>query len=105
MAGVLYKSPCALLLGVDDDYPQYGRLIEIIIVNSSCIMFNVCVKKTVSFLSHYSAYCLSSSSSIHRVIPLLELHSPFPIHIYHIVCSGIREQVVVPKWHVSGCLY
>ena len=104
MSGVLYKSPCAVLLGVDDDYPQYGRVIEITVVNSSCVMFNVCVMKTISFLSHYSAYCLSSSP-VTRVIPLSKLHSPFPVHVYHVLCSDVMEPVVVPKWHVAGCLY
>ena len=46
-----------------------------------------------------------SSSPVQKVIPLSKLHSPFPVHLYHVVCNGITKQVVVPKFHVSGCLY
>ena len=67
-------------------------------------MFNVCVMETLSFLSHFHAYCVSSSP-VQKVIPLSKLHSPFPVHLYHVVCNGITKQVVVPKFHVSGCLY
>ena len=104
VAGVLYKSPCAVLLKLENDYPQYGQVIEILVVNSFCVMFNVCVMTTVSFLSHFNAYFVSPSP-VHRVIPLSKLHSPFPVHIYHVVCSGVTKQVVVPKFHISGCLY
>ena len=104
VAGVLYKSPCAVLLKLENDYPQYGQVIEILVVNSFCVMFNVCVMTTVSFLSHFNAYFVSPSP-VHRVIPLSKLHSPFPVHIYHVVCSGVTKQVAVPKFHISGCLY
>ena len=105
VAGVLYKTPCALLLKVDNDYPQFGRLIEILVLNSSRIVFHVGVMETTTFLSHFNAYCVSPTPS-HQVIALSHLHSPFPVHIYQIVTrDSVTKQVVVPKYHVSGCLY
>ena len=96
MSSILYKLPCAILLGVEDDYPQYGKVVEIIVVNCSCVMFNVCVMKIVSFSSHYSTYCLSPLP-VTRIIPLSKLHSPFPVHMYHVLCSGVIQPLVVPK--------
>ena len=104
VGGILYKTPCALLLRIVDDYPQFGNLTDVYVLNSTRVVFNVCVMETVTFLSHYNAYCVTPSP-IHRVVPLSNLHSPFPVHIHHIVISDITKLVVVPKYHVSGCLY
>ena len=51
VGGILYKRPCVLLLGVDDDYPLFGRLREIFIFNSSRVFFYVDVMQTSLFLS------------------------------------------------------
>ena len=81
---------------MENDYPLYGRLTKILVVNLSSVMFNVCVLDTVTFLLHCNVYCVSPSSS-HQVIQLSHLHSRFPMHIHHIVTSGVTKQVIVPS--------
>ena len=104
VGGILYKRPCVLLLGVDDDYPLFGRLREIFILNSSRVFFYVDVMQTSLFLSHYHAYHITDCT-LDRVISLTNLYSPFAMHIHHIIVNSLSEQIVVPKYHVSGCLY
>ena len=105
IGGVLYKTPCALLVELEDDYPQFGKLKEILILNSKHVFFHVSVMKTLLFLSHYNAYSVSTSS-LSRVIHLTDLHSPFPLHTHHItIPNNTTQHVIVLKYHVSGCLY
>ena len=54
VGGILYKTPCALLLRIVDDYPQFGNLTDVYVLNSTLVVFNVCVMETVTFLSHYN---------------------------------------------------
>lgn len=103
VSGTLYKKPCALLLGVTDDYPQYGKLQKVYILDSDRVAFYVQILETTSFNSHYHAYVVQGTSA-HRVVLHCDLHSPFPSHVHSIKVNTTVHQVVVPKYHICGTL-
>ena len=58
VSGVLYKKPCALLLRVKDDYPQFGKLKDIFVLNSARITCFVQIIETSTFSSLSCIFCL-----------------------------------------------
>ena len=54
--GILYKSLCVVVTGLDDDEvdPQFGQIEDVIIVNSE-VYFNVKFE-TCHFSDHYQSY-------------------------------------------------
>ena len=104
VSGVLYKEPCALLIGVKDDYPQFGKLIGIFVLNCTRITFLVQIMETDTFASHYHAYVVSNTPVCH-VILHSNLYSLLPMHIHHITHNSTIQQVIVPKYHITGCLF
>ena len=58
---ITYKKPCTLL-GVEDEYPQYGKLTNIYVVHER-ILFEVILLKTTSFISHFHAFAVSPTST------------------------------------------
>ena len=41
VAGITYKKPCALLVGVEDESPQFGLLQGIYVVDNNRVVFRV----------------------------------------------------------------
>ena len=61
--GILYKSLCVVVTGLDDDEvdPQFGRIEDVIIVNSE-VYFNVTLFETCNFSDHYQSYIVTLTS-------------------------------------------
>ena len=54
--GITYKSPCSVVLRVEDDYPVFGHLKGIYIV-----------AETIVFDEHYHSYVLMDAESFETV--------------------------------------
>ena len=48
-SGVLYKRPCALLLGIEDEYPLFGKLEEVFVLDYNRIAYLIQVMTTEMF--------------------------------------------------------
>lgn len=75
--GTLYKKPCILVLKMED-YPVFGKLLDIFKYNSS-VYFHVKVLKTESFDQHFHCFILEPSTSM-LCIDQTELFSFVPLH-------------------------
>ena len=103
IAGITYKKPCALIIGVDDDYPQLGILQGIYVADNNRVVFRVRLCATELFNSHYHAFKISNTSS-YKLVQVQELYNPHPVHIRTISSSTTVQQVVVMKYHIYGTL-
>ena len=97
-AGQKYQTMCIFILGVDDDYPMFGQVKELHMIDTTKPMAIVTVMSTLAFNEHYHGYTLSYSTST-RVISLKTLYSPFPLHARR--CPN-GDRLVVMKHHISG---
>lgn len=98
--GIRYQKPCALLLGVEDDYPLFGRLDDILIVDNRYI-FSVTVLSTTYFNHHYQGYVIDTTTNT-KIIMHKQLHSPFPFHIHYISSHSLK--IIICKHHIYGTL-
>ena len=99
---VLYKTPSAVVLGVEEDYPQFGDLKKIFVVDQQAFLY-VRKMKTTSFNEHHHAYVLEASTE-YRAVPVEDLYSPFPLHVRILYIDGSPTKVVVPKFHIVETL-
>ena len=102
---VTYQKPSALLVGYTNDYPLFGRLEDIYIVNSM-ILFNVTLLQTLTFNDHLQAYVVQQSSDS-SVIPHTQLLNPFPMHIHRVNSSANdseAQSVIVCKYNICNVL-
>ena len=91
---------CIVILGVDEDYPVFGQVQELYMIDTTKPMAIVTVMSTLTFNVHYHGYILGYSTST-RAISLKTLHSPFPLHARR--CPN-GDKLVVMKHHISGTL-
>ena len=101
IAGQKYQPMCIVILGVNEDYPVFGQVQELYMIDTTKpIMAIVTVMPTLTFNVHYHGnilgYCTSS-----KAISLKKLHSPFPLHARR--CPN-GDKLVVMKHHISGTL-
>lgn len=100
MDGILYQKPCALLLGVDDDYPLFGRLDDIFIIDNR-FLFSVTLLNTLLFNHHYQGYVIDQTSNT-NIIAHSQLLSPFPMHIHSLPSQTLK--IIICKHHICGTL-
>ncbi len=92
--GTLYKKPCALLLGTDNDLPLFSNLQEILIAREE-VYFNVKLFETICYNPHYHAYVVFPTEQ-YQTIHRSELYSHLPLHTRNV--QGLTSCL---KHHVS----
>ena len=97
--GISYRKACALLIGVENNYPLFGRLEDIFVVNSR-VLFYVTMLETEYFNDHLHAYVITDTSN-RSIVLSTQIQSHIPMHI-HRVHSRENEvlTVIVCKYHV-----
>ena len=91
--GMTYKKPCVLLLRVEDDYPQFGKLQDIYIVDGNRVVCDVKLYHTSNFLKHYHAFVLCSTQDS-ELVSIEDLYNHLPYHVcvvHHDVSISIVE--------------
>ena len=68
----MYKKPCALLIAVEDDYPQFGLLQGIYVVDNNRVLFRVRLCATEGFDSHQHVFTILCTS-MYRLVKIEEL--------------------------------
>ena len=98
--GITYKTPCSVVLRVEDDYPVFGHLKGIYIVNDS-VTLHVRVAETIAFDEHYHSYILKTTESF-ETVPVKSLYDPWPLHCRKMEIDGKMQQIILLKHHILG---
>ena len=101
--GITYKKDCALLLSIEDDYPVFGLLRDIFVLEGSQVVFHVKHFLTQTFSHHFHAFIVSPTDT-HTVVSVCALHHPFTHHIHRLVFDDHTAQGIVLKYHITGTL-
>ena len=100
--GQLYKPLNAVVIGTDEDCPQFGVIQNIYIAECKSLL-EVEQYKTLSFLHHYHGYEVKLISQLSSVIDIDNLVSHIPLIISHL--SHINKFIVVLKYHVCNTMF
>lgn len=85
---------------VKDDYPIFGKIVEIFVQENNRITFYVKVMRTVNFLYHYHAYAIEQTD-VSTLISVHSLLDPFPLHVRRL---NSVHQIIISKHHIIGTL-
>ena len=101
MHGTLYKKSCTLVAKMDTDYPVFGKLLNIFVINYNEVYFEVQVLNTLEFNYHYHCFVLQKSS-VKSTVKYNNLFSFKPHHIRTMpVCHSIIHYIV-PKYYFTS---
>ena len=78
ICGTTYKCLCVLIVGVEDEFPLFGKVASVYIIDKS-IVFNVCVLHTCSYDPHYHAYLVNHTTEM-RFVQYKDLVTSVPLH-------------------------
>ena len=70
--GILYKPEGAVVLEVVDDYPVFGQIQSIFVVDW-VVFLHVCIIRTVSFNNHIHAYIVKRTPTL-KTLPVRSLY-------------------------------
>lgn len=98
--GITYKSPCSVVLRVEEDYPVFGHLKGIYIVNDN-VTLHVRVTETITFDEHHHSYILKATKSF-ETVPVKKLYDPWPLHCRKLEVDGKMQQMIILKHHILG---
>ena len=98
--GVLYKKPCAILLGVHEDFPQFAQVEDVFVKQNNTVVLLVKLFISHVFLHHYRGYkvCITEE---YRIVCSQTLSSPLLFHVRRI---STGDTVIVVKYHICGTL-
>ena len=71
VSGILYKEDCVVVLGVQRDYPAFGQIKNIFVVNTNQVYFQVNKLDTMKFNTHGHMHTVKSSASL-QVLMLIQ---------------------------------
>ena len=98
-SNILYKPGCVVVLGIEHDYPIFGQIEDIYVVDSNIVYIRVKSLVTLSFNSHYHAYFVNTTRNF-STICLSLLYNVFPLALRKIFTDGNYHHCVVVKHHI-----
>ena len=98
--GITYKSPCTIVLRVDDGYPVFGHLKGIYIINHN-VTLHVRVAETIRFDEHHHSYVIKATKS-YQTVAAKRLYDPWPLHCRKLEVDGKIQQMIILKHHILG---
>ena len=96
--GTLYKNSGAVLIGMKDDLPIFGKIQKILIVQED-VYFKVKIFETHSYSTHYHAF-LVSPSALCQIVCQTKLLNHMPLHIRSII-GLTRQKAIILKFNIS----
>lgn len=100
---ILYKPSCVVILGVEDEYPLFGKVQDIYIVDSSRVYFCVRLLSTLEFNSHRHVYLVKLTTST-SIVCISSLCNVFPLSLRKISINGTLYLSLVVKYHIANTL-
>ena len=101
--GILYKVPCVLTVRVEDDYPQFGRVESIYVVNTNSVYFHLRLMNTLDFNIHRHLYIVEVACS-YKTVCFADLYYVFPLHLRQATVNNSSCLCVIPKHHILHSL-
>ncbi len=98
--GQIYRSPCAVVLGVEEDYPLFAEFNNVFVLDRTRVVAHVNMLTTTHFNTHYHTYVIERTATT-RVVVLDTLLNPFSLHIRKVANF---THVIVVKHHIAGTL-
>lgn len=98
--GITYKSPCTVVLRVEDGYPVFGHLKGIYIISDN-VTLHVRVAETITFDEHHHCYVLNATKSF-EAVSVKKLYDPWPLHCRKLEVNGKIQQTIILKHHILG---
>ena len=92
-----------LLIDVEDEYPQFGKLQGIYVVEGNRVLLRLRLCTTQLFDHHHHSFIISTTPT-YKVVSVEELYNPVPLHVRTIYSENAVQQVVVMKYHICGTL-
>lgn len=102
VGGTVYKIDCMVVLGAEDDFPQFAYVEDILVGNDSLVHFIVNVCDTRFFSNHFHAYVFVRTS-VFSFVSQGTLQDPVPLFARKV--SGLTragQRAVVMKHHYSS---
>ena len=93
-----YKKPCALVLGMRDEWPVFGKLDEVYVLNSNSVYFNIQPLETIEYSSHFHCYIVKVSDSLTQIVSHKSLFSFVP-HVRILPGSILLYQSIILLVH------
>lgn len=97
--GILYKQSCVVVLRIEDDYPVFGQVKDIYVVNSYDVHFRVKLLSTDQFNTHCHSYFVSLTTN-YCTIQASSLLDVFPLYLRKISLNGKLHQCINVKHHI-----
>lgn len=101
--GLLYKPSCAVVLRIENDYPLFGQVQNIYVVDSNDVFLSVKLLVTFDYYAHCHAYLVSVSHTI-ETVRISSLFSVFPLMLRNLCVHGHLHRCVVVKHHILHSL-
>ena len=101
--GTVYQKPCALITEMGLEHPTFAKLIDIYVVQTDKVFFQVQPLQTTEFYSHFHCYLVEEvfpKSSVS--ISVESLFSFLPHHI-KVLPHTINTLCIVPRHHFINC--
>ena len=99
----MYKPSCVLTLGIEDDYPQLGRVENIYITNDNTINFHVRIMNTVTYNVHRHLYVVTLTTN-YMTVTISSLYSIFPLYLRSVTIDRSVHFCIIPKYHILNTL-
>ena len=96
--GTEYKQGLIILLGMEEDVPQFGKLGEIVLTPSKEFFFITLRLITLQYRHHYHAYEVNVTDEI-LICSYQDLYDYHPLELT-VACGGCTNQMVSLKYHV-----
>ena len=79
VCGTMYKSMCALVIGIDDEFPVFGKVSSVYVLDGE-VIFAVHKLYTCSFNTHFHAFEVQNTTD-KVFIRYEKLQSHVPLHL------------------------
>ena len=93
VCGQVYRPPCAVIVGVEDGDPVFGKVNSVYNVGGIPVLW-VNLLETLEYSRHYHGYVVNSSTT-RTCVQVKKLHSPFPLHIRKLVCTTSSVNTII----------
>ena len=96
--GIKYQQGSVVVLKVEQDIPQFGKLVEVILTPSKQYLFVILQLATLQYQHHYHAYEVCTTDEI-AVCKCQDMYDYHPLELT-VAYGSSRHNMVSLKYHV-----
>ena len=98
----MYKTPCALVVGIQDDglLPKFAKVHAILVMDSK-VYVHAQVLTTVEYSEHFNSYVVVAKM-LYITLCHAQLLSHTPLHVRHFIgLTRVGDKAIILKHHIS----